>query len=495
MAAADDRALAAGTPVEVLMERAGHAVAWTARQHLSSAYGKHYGKRLVIVCGKGNNGGDGLVAARVLRGWGVRTDVFELAHGIPAPEFDRAIDRADLMIDAMFGTGFRGALEGDAAMVARASEHLDTIAVDIPSGVDGLTGAVQGAGKGGDDKGGAGKGGDDKDGTAVRAIATVTFAALKPGLVFEPGRSLAGDVHVADIGIPVAPPGAEAGVHLVEESDVRAWLAHDQTPETHKWRSGVLVIGGSGGMTGAPLMVSQAAMRVGAGIVWCAVPGDDAAARASGSEVITKGLPADTSGALSDISDEVRDALGRFRAVAVGPGLGTAKATTAVVRDLVQQIDAPLVLDADGINAFAGELEALHTRTAPTVITPHEGEYERLLAQPVGDDRIAAARHLAEATGCIALLKGPGTVIAERGRDSTPGRVLVNGRDGPWLGTAGSGDVLTGIIAGLLARGLAPVEAAAAGAFVHGLAADAAGHTGLVAGDLVAVLSSLELET
>jgi NAD(P)H-hydrate epimerase len=471
MAAADERAIAAGTPVEVLMERAGHAVAWTARQHLSNAYGK----RVVIVCGKGNNGGDGLVAAQVLRGWGVRTDVFELAHGIPAAEFDRAADRADLMIDAMFGTGFRGALEGDAAMVARASEHLDTIAVDIPSGVDGLTGAV--------------------DGLAVRAIATVTFAARKPGLVFEPGRGLAGDVHVADIGIPVAPPGAELGVHLVEESDVRAWLADDQTPETHKWRSGVLVIGGSGGMTGAPLMVSQAAMRVGAGIVWCAVPGDDAAARASGTEVITKGLPADKTGALSDISDEVRAALGRFRAIAVGPGLGTAKATTAVVRELVSEIDASLVLDADGINAFAGAPEVLRARAAPAVLTPHEGEYERLLGQPVGDDRIAAARHLAAATGAVALLKGPGTVIAEPGSAETPGRVLVNGRDGPWLATAGSGDVLTGIISGLLARGLAPFEAAAAGAFLHGLAADAAGHTGLVAGDLVAALSSLELET
>jgi len=476
MAAADERTIAAGTPVEVLMERAGHAVAWMARQCLSRAHGKHYGKRVVIVCGKGNNGGDGLVAARVLRGWGVRADVFELAHGIPTPEYDRAVDRADLMIDAMFGTGFRGALEGEAAMVARTSHHVDTIAVDIPSGVDGLTGAVQGNAFGGD---------------AVRAIATVTFAALKPGLVFEPGRGLAGDVHVADIGIEVSELDSEPRVGLLEMSDVCTWLARDRTPETHKWRSGVLVIGGSGGMTGAPLMVSQAAMRMGAGIVWCAVPGADAAARASGTEVITKGLPADKTGALSDISDEVRGALDRFRAVALGPGLGTAAETTAVVRELVGQIDAPLVLDADGINAFAGAPDALRARTAPTVITPHEGEYERLLGAPVGDDRIAAARHLAEATGCVALLKGPGTVVAEPGQ----ARVLVNGQDGPWLGTAGSGDVLTGIIAGLIVRGLEPFEAAAAGAFVHGLAADAAGHTGLVAGDLVAALSSLELET
>ncbi|MEX0664036.1 MAG: NAD(P)H-hydrate dehydratase [Acidimicrobiia bacterium] len=463
MAAADERTIAAGTPLEVLMERAGHAVAWLVRQHVGAVYGK----RVVVVCGKGNNGGDGLVAARVLRGWGVRTDVFELARGVPAAELDRGVGRADVMVDAMFGTGFRGALEGDAALVAQRSRDVPTIAVDIPSGVDGMTGAVEG--------------------DAVHAIATVTFAARKPGLVFEPGRGLAGDVHVADIGIQLSLGNETApGVGLIEHADVQAWLAREPVPDTHKWRSGLLVIGGSGGMTGAPLMVSHAAMRAGAGIVWCAVPGADAAASASGSEVIAKALPSDEAGALTGICDDVRSALDRFHAVAIGPGLGAADHTTAAVRDFVSTIDAPLVLDADGINAFAGAADALRARPAATVLTPHEGEYERLLGQPVGDDRIAAARHLADSTGCVGVLKGPGTVVAASG-----GRLVVNDRDGPWLGTAGSGDVLTGIIGGFLARGLDAFEAAAAGVFVHGLAADAAGHTGLVAGDLVAALPSV----
>jgi NAD(P)H-hydrate epimerase len=465
MAEADQRTIAAGTPVETLMDRAGHAVAWEVRQLLVTAYGK----RVVVVCGKGNNGGDGLIAAQVLRGWGVRTDVFELAHGVPADAFARAVERADVLVDAMFGTGFRGALEGDAALVARRSADVATVAVDIPSGVDGATGTVQG--------------------DAVRAVSTVTFAARKPGLVFEPGRSLAGNVIVADIGIETS----QASMSLTDETDVRIWLSNPAVVDTHKWKSGLLVIGGSGGMTGAPLMASRAAMRCGAGIVWCAVPGHDAAASASGSEVITKAMPANANGALTGIADDVRDALSKFHAAAIGPGLGVSEQTSAFVRDLVISLALPLVLDADGINAFAGQPEALRKRLAPTVITPHEGEFERLMGRPVGDDRVAAARELAEATGCVAVLKGPGTVIARiaQGRQIAPGqpdRTAINGIDGPWLGTAGSGDVLTGIIGGFLARGLGAFEAAAGGALVHGLAADLAGHTGLVAGDLVAAL-------
>ncbi len=470
MAEADRRTIAAGTPIEVLMERAGHAVAWEVRRLLGDAYGK----RVVVVCGKGNNGGDGLVAARVLRGWGVRTDVFELTDRVPAAAFERSVERADVMVDAMFGTGFRGALEGDAVLVARASAGIPTVAVDIPSGVDGSTGAVEG--------------------DAVHAVATVAFAALKPGLVFEPGRSRAGHVVVAEIGIDVG----DAGMALTQHDDVRGWLtrgavtandraqAHNSethnsqshNSQAHKWTSGLLVIGGSGGMTGAPLMASHAAMRAGAGIVWCGVPGHDAAASASGSEVITKAMPASADGALTGIADDVRAALPKFHAAAIGPGLGSSEQTASVVRDLALTLPLPLVLDADGINAFAGQPELLRKRTAPTVITPHEGEYERLMGRPVGDDRIAAARDLAEATGCIALLKGPGTVIARaaQGRQVAPGqpdRIGVNRLDGPWLGTAGSGDVLTGIIGGFLARGLDAFEAAAAGAFVHGLAANA----------------------
>ena len=497
MAEADRRTIAAGTPVDVLMDRAGHAVAWEVRQRL----GRTYGARVVVVCGKGNNGGDGLVAARVLRGWGVRVDVLELAAGISPDALERVIARADVLVDGMFGTGFRGGsgggLEGDALLVARASRRIPTVAIDIPSGVDGLTGMV-----------GGGRGGD-----AVQAVSTITFAARKPGLCFEPGRSHAGEVRVADIGIEV---DLEQGVDLehgmlrlglTDRADVRHWLdvdasdtwnADSHNADMHKWRSGLLVIGGSYGMTGAPMLSSRAAMRSGAGIVWLGLPGASSVAHtagdhAAGGEVITKAMPATDEGALSGISDDVRDAIGRFRAVALGPGLGTAEATRTAVLELVTGVPVPMVLDADGLNALAGHAERLLGRPAPTVLTPHEGEYARLVGEPVGRDRVAAARTLAQQTGCVVLLKGPGTVIAEPGGDGI-GRVAVNPIDGPWLATAGSGDVLTGIVGGFLARGLGAFEAAAAGAFVHGLAADAAGHTGLVAGDLVDALPQVLAE-
>jgi NAD(P)H-hydrate epimerase len=252
----------------------------------------------------------------------------------------------------------------------------------------------------------------------------------------------------------------------------------------------VLVVGGSGGMTGAPLLVSHAAMRTGAGMIWCGVPGVDAAARASGSEIVAKALPATDEGALTGLG-AVAEAIDRFRAVVVGPGLGGATETRAAVRAMLATIAVPVVLDADGLNAFEGDAAALASRTAPTILTPHEGEYRRLAGVPVGDDRVGAARRLATATGAIVLLKGPGTVVA-----APDGRAAVNPHDGAWLATAGSGDALSGIIGGLLARGLEPFEAATAGAFLHASAADQAGHTGLVAGDLVAALprtlSSLE---
>jgi NAD(P)H-hydrate epimerase len=413
---------------------------------------------VAIVCGKGNNGGDGLVAARVLRGWGVRVEVVELASGSGPDDVERAIARADLLVDAMYGTGFGGVLDGAAARVAELSRGVLTLAVDIPSGVDGATGAAPG--------------------TAVRADATVTFAARKTGLCFEPGRSLAGDVHVADIGIAVGDPA----LGLVGDDDVTFWLV-PRPPDANKWSAGLLVVGGSGGMTGAPMFVSHAAMRAGAGIVWCGVPGVDAAARAGGSEIVVKALDADEAGELSGLPDDVLDALGRFRAAAVGPGLGTSEATQAAVRDLVPRIPCPLVLDADGLNAFARDAATLRERTAPTVVTPHAGEYERLMGEPVGDDRVAAARALAEATGCVGLLKGPGTVVAH-----PDGRAAVDVSGGAELATAGSGDVLTGIIGGFLARGLDPFAAAAAATFVHGRAAERAGHTGLIAGDLVDAL-------
>jgi NAD(P)H-hydrate epimerase len=466
MAAADRRAIAGGTPVSVLMERAGRAVAWSVRSTLTGVYGA----RVVLVCGKGNNGGDGLVAARVLASWGVRVTVFELADGIDRVRFARELALADVVVDAMYGTGFRGALDGDAAWVVEqvAAWSGAVVAVDVPSGVDGLTGAV--------------------GGPVVAATRTVTFAARKPGLVFEPGRSHAGAVEVADIGIAVdglddAPTG------LVDAGDVAGWLP-SRDVATHKWRAGVMVVGGSAGMTGAPMLVSHAAMRAGAGIVWCALPGLATARAASGSEVITHALPADAGGLLaSGAADAVLADAGRFAALAVGPGLGgdDDAAVAREVRALVIAATPPLVLDADGLNALHGDLTPVHARAVAgtaTVLTPHEGEYRRLTGVPVGPDRIAAARSLAAEVGAVVLLKGPGTVVV-----APDGTVALNPTGGPALATAGSGDVLTGIIAGFLARGVDPFRAAAAGAWVHGRTAErlvARRGPGLVATDIAA---------
>jgi NAD(P)H-hydrate epimerase len=464
MAEADRRTIAAGTPVEVLMERAGRAVARAVRRRLGGVYGR----RVVVVAGKGNNGGDGLVAARVLRAWGMRVATFALEDGIDRRALGRELDRADLVVDAMFGTGFRGVLSGDAEWAA---EQLDettfpVVAVDIPSGVDGLTGALAGPG--------------------IRATETVTFAAVKPGLLFDPGRERAGDVQIADIGID---PGAVAA-GVTEEADVAAWLPA-RKPSTHKWEvGGVMVVGGHTGMTGAPMFVSHAAMRAGAGIVWCGVPGQDAAAAGSGSEVITLALPATDEGALDTrAAATVRRDLDRFHALVVGPGLGGHERTQTAVTQLVTDAPIPVVLDADGLNALRGDLSPLRARhstlAGPTVLTPHDGEYARLVGEPPGADRIEAARRLATAADSVVLLKGSTTVIAEPG---DRGRIAVNTTGGPWLATAGTGDVLSGIVGAFLARGAGAFEAAAAGAWVHGRAADRAGHTGMIAGDLIAAI-------
>jgi NAD(P)H-hydrate epimerase len=467
MAARDSAAIAGGVSETVLVDRAGAAVARGARRLLGGAYGR----RVVIVCGKGNNGADGRVAGQRLAGWGARVDRFDLA-GVEQPvlnrhNFDRALDRADLAVDAMFGTGFRGPLEGDAAFAADAitAAPCPVLAVDIPSGVDGVTGAVRGP-------------------AAVEATATVCLAALKPGLLLYPGAALAGDVAVADIGIDPRTPPPSLGV--TEEADVAAWLPRRE-PESHKWSvGGVYVVGGSQGMTGAVMLASRAALRAGAGIVVAGLPGD-AAPRASGGEVITRSLPATPTGALDEAAAEaVLDGLDRFRALVVGPGLGRAPATVAAVRRLVAEAPIPLVLDADGLNALDGDVDLLAGRRAATVITPHAGEYARLAGEKVGEDRVGAARRLAERAGAVVVLKGSRTVIAD-----PTGRAAINTTGGAWLATAGTGDVLSGMIGALTAIGLPAFRAGAAGAWVHGRASDAAGHAGLVAGDLIDALPAV----
>jgi ADP-dependent NAD(P)H-hydrate dehydratase / NAD(P)H-hydrate epimerase len=255
----------------------------------------------------------------------------------------------------------------------------------------------------------------------------------------------------------------------------------------------VMVVGGSGGMTGAPLLAARAAMRAGSGMVFCALPGTDTARHASGTEIITRALPAVDEGALgADAADVVLEQIERFGALALGPGLGGHPETRRAVHDLVAKVPIPIVLDADGLNALDGDLTVLADRGASggeTVLTPHDGEYQRLSGSPVGDDRIAAAQELADRARAVVLLKGPTTVVAAPGA----GAVLLNPTGTPLLATAGTGDVLTGVVAAFLARGVGAFEAAAAAAWVHGDAARRAGRgvgTGLVAGDVVDALGS-----
>jgi len=476
MAEADRRTIDAGTPFNALVERAGRAVG----REVLAILGGAYAKRAVIICGPGNNGADGEVAARVLRSRGVRCQVSALTSPLDRSAVTREIQRCDVLVDAMFGTGFHGALDGDAAWIAEQTHRrsvgphtFKVVAVDIPSGVHGLTGETLG--------------------TSVSADRTVTFGALKPGLLSEPGRGLAGSVTVSQIGIEI---GDGTLLGLVDEQDVREWIPQ-RAANDHKWGLGpVMVVGGSPGMAGAPRLSAASALRAGSGVVVSYSPdphGADSPADSAaeslrlGSEVITRGIPLGQEGHLNrDSAEYLIEAAQRFHAVLIGPGLGADHGVAEVVRALIAGVVAPIVLDADGLNALGGDLSPLQGRAkaglGPVILTPHEGEFERLSGL-VGSDRVAAARGLARASAATVLLKGPTTVIAE-----PDGVAYIVDSGGPWLATAGSGDVLAGIIAALLASGLSPGKAAASGAWLHCRASDFAGHTCLVASDIVSAL-------
>jgi NAD(P)H-hydrate epimerase len=471
-----------GIPSVLLMERAGLA----ATQVVLDRFG-HVGAAIVVV-GKGNNGGDGLVVARHLddAGWKVEvvaprggrpatpdgTTMADIARrmGMPVGPLDPA--RLDgylgVVIDALLGTGAKGpptgALKAAIRAISRAAGPI--VSLDVPSGVDADSGCTPG--------------------DAVDADLTVTFHGDKVGLRVEPGRAMAGEVVVADIGIP--------SVVRLEHS---AWLlgpgAAAAVPAKHpggeKYGAGaVLVVAGSPGLTGAGCLTARATLRSGAGLTVAAVPESVRAdVTAHLVEVMTAGIP-DESGAFGPSSvDPVMAEARRVGAVAVGPGLGRARATTAFVRKLVEGLALPLVIDADAL-WHLGELPAwLADRGVPTILTPHAGEAARLLGMKraeVEARRILSATRLASATGAVVVLKGPSTITA--GPD---GAIAVNSTGGPALSTAGTGDVLTGIIAAFLAKGMEPFAAAAVATAVHGAAAHQAGRgDGTIAGDLIDVL-------
>lgn len=438
---------AAPEPVEVLIGRAGAAAARAAVGLL----GGTYGRRVVVVAGKGNNGADGRAAAGRLRRRGARVEVVE------AREAPDRLPGCDLVVDAAYGTGFRGSYEAPGL----GEPAPPVLAVDIPSGVSGLTGEAAGR--------------------PLRATATVSFAALKPGLLLADGAALSGRVQVADIGLDTG----SARAHLVEADDVARWLPA-RPHSSHKWKAAVWLVAGSPSMTGAAHLASAAAMRGGAGYVRLSSPGvTDDPQRPT--EAVGWALPADGWG------EQVRAGLERFSALVVGPGLGRDERVTREVRALVAGSTVPTLVDGDGLTALGdGAAEVVHARppgAAPVVLTPHDGEFARLAGGPPGADRLEAVRHLAAAVGAVVLLKGSTTIVAEPG-----GQALFSTTGDARLASAGTGDVLSGVIGALLASGVEPFRAAAAGAWLHGRAAQHGPRTGLVASDIPDLLPDVFAE-
>ncbi len=485
-------------PSLTLMERAGQAVAQAAAEMAGAGLSQSQ-VSICIVCGPGNNGGDGLVAARHLAHQGFAVEVF-LAGRLTKLKGDPKINAAKLKpagikiqeltgpksfqalklslegcvlaIDAIFGTGFRGAPDKYFAQIIETINQAQkpVISIDIPSGVDGRTGACQGA--------------------AVQAKATVVLGMMKTGLLFYPGRQLAGQITVADIGIPQeARDEAKDFVELMDEEQARALLPR-RAPDVHKGACGtVLVLAGSIGMTGAAALTSMSVLRSGAGLVYLGIPESlNDIMEAKLTEVITKPLPETRTRTLSLAGfDKIRNLLAKADVLALGPGLSAHPETAELVCLVLSQTNIPTVIDADGLNAAAARPETLYDIKAPLVLTPHYGEMSRLLHKEISaikSDPIFFAREASQRFCQTVVLKGAPTVIAPH-----KGNTWINTTGNAGMATAGAGDVLTGLVAGLLAQGLKTPEAAELAAFLHGLAGDLAAEDktpyALTAGDIL----------
>ncbi|MDX1710208.1 MAG: NAD(P)H-hydrate dehydratase [Rhodovibrionaceae bacterium] len=471
---ADRAAVKAGTPGKDLMDNAGHAIARAIQERWSP-------RPVAVLAGPGNNGGDGFVTARLLSeaGWKVRLGLLgergklkgDAAHhaGLWEGEVEALdpglLDDAKLVIDALFGAGLDRPLEGAPRDLAEgcSARKLQVVSVDVPSGVSGDTGELVGE-------------------VAVEAALTVTFFRKKPGHLLYPARAHAGEVVLADIGIPdkvlrdIAPACFE-NLPALWRSKLN-W----RRPQSHKYDYGHALIVGGSEVTGAARLASRGALRVGAGLVSVAAPGEALAIYASDMpSVITRSLDLD-----GDIDALLSDH--RLNAVLIGPGNGV-NATTRERALAALQSGRGVVLDADALSVFAADAPSLAAaRAGNCVLTPHDGEFARVFPD-VGGDRLTRARVAAHATGAVVLLKGADTVVA-----APDGRASINASAPPELATAGAGDVLAGMVAGLLAQGLPAFEAASAAVWMHGASAARLGP-GLIAEDLPpeipAVLKSL----
>jgi len=447
----------AATRDGALMQRAATGLATVCLRLLDSVYGR----RVVLLVGTGNNGGDALFAgAHLARRGALVTAVLldpERAHpaGLAAlrlaggraagiDEAAAAIGRADLVLDGMLGIGGRGGLRSEAAELARLAGEAAalTVAVDVPSGVDADTGAVEGA--------------------AFPAMHTVTFGAVKLGLVVGEGRGYAGELHLIDIGLDPDLPAATA--FRLTDADVAARLAPPSATDD-KYSQGVVgIVAGSATYPGAAVLCTGAALRTRPGLVRYAGTAADGVRAAWPEAIVTDGRPGDA---------------GRVQSWVVGPGMGTDDDARSVLAEVLAT-DLPVVVDADALTMLAAEPAHVRDRTAPTLLTPHDREFARF-GDEVGADRVGAARRLAAELGCAVLLKGEATVVAD-----ARGTAFVNATGTPWLATAGTGDVLSGIAGALLATGLDPATAGAVAAHLHGRTGQLAAEAGpLIAGDLV----------
>lgn len=484
-----------GIPGVVLMENAGLRVLEAIREII----GHPRGKKVVIFAGKGNNGGDGFVVARHLLNEGSEVKVLLFADiceitgdakvnlnilqsmgqkifSINSPNslniVRLAVTYTDLVVDAIFGTGFKGRVPEHHANVIdiiNASEK-PVVSVDIPSGLEANTGRVNGA--------------------CVRAASTVTFAYAKIGLLVRQGPEYTGKLTVADISIPPDMAARQGIKRFLVTREIIRKIIPARDPEGHKGTYGrVLVVGGSQGLSGAAVLAGNAALRAGAGLVTLAAPaGLHDILEVKLTEVMTRPLPESEGCSIGiEALKDVREMLMSVDVLALGPGLSTREQTVEFVRQLLPGLERPTVIDADGLNALEGKPGIIKNCKAPLILTPHPGEMARLMGiktEEVQNNRIEVSLEAARELEAVIVLKGNRTVIAH-----PDGTLFINPTGNPGMASGGTGDVLTGIIAGLLGQGLPPLDAAVAGVYFHGLAGDLAaaakGMMSLVAGDLL----------
>lgn len=497
MRAIDRRAIEKiGMPGHELMENAGRGIAHFIKDILN---GETKGRRIAIFCGRGNNGGDGYVVARYLHSWGATVQVYLLAERnqiqgdalanlqkieqiglkilkIGPQDALPTISGLDLIVDGIFGTGFRGEVEDG---IAKVIDYLNAsgipiLAIDTPSGLDSDSGKVAGP--------------------CIRATYTATLALPKIGQYFYPGRGRCGQIKVIDIGMPSeAVAGEQILANLISSGKVKRSIP-DRQPTAHKGDCGKLfIVAGSVGLTGAATLAAESAIKSGAGLVTVGVPKSlNDILEVKLTEAMTKPLPEIKNRRCLALRahGQVVDNIALVDAVCLGPGVGRNHETAELIRRIVAKLTKPTVLDADGLYAFTGKQELLRECQADLVLTPHAGEFSRLSGLAMEDiqaDRVGSATQFAKDTGKVILLKGAPTVVA-----SPDGRIWVNPTGNAGMATGGSGDVLTGVIGALLALKIGGLEAAICGAYLHGLAGDLAqksiGTFGMVAGDIVQAL-------